>query len=88
MEEILPGIIQAEQKKRTLFQKTTKYQQISITEGETFGRALILDGKTQSTEFDEFIYHESLVHPVMVSHLQPKTIFLAGGGEGATAREI
>ena len=88
VEEILPGIIQAEQKKRTLFQKTTKYQQISITEGETFGRALILDGKTQSTEFDEFIYHESLVHPVMVSHLQPKTIFLAGGGEGATAREI
>ena len=59
-----------------------------ITEGETFGRALILDGKTQSTEFDEFIYHESLVHPIMITHPKPRTIFLAGGGEGATLREI
>ena len=88
VEEILPGIIQAERKQKTLYEKTTKYQHIMITEGETFGRALILDGKTQSTEFDEFIYHESLVHPIMVAHPEPKTVFLAGGGEGATAREI
>jgi spermidine synthase len=49
---------------------------------------LILDGKIQSSEKDEFIYHEALVHPAMIAHPQPETIFIAGGGEGATLREI
>jgi len=49
---------------------------------------LVLDGKTQSTEKDEFIYHEALVHPTMLSHPCPKRIFIGGGGEGATAREV
>ena len=88
VEEILPGIVQAERRQKILYEKTSRYQHIMITEGETFGRALILDGKTQSTEFDEFIYHESLVHPIMITHPKPRTIFLAGGGEGATLREI
>ena len=68
VEEILPGIVQAERRQKILYEKTSRYQHIMITKGETFGRALILDGKTQSTEFDEFIYHESLVHPIMITH--------------------
>jgi spermidine synthase len=59
-----------------------------IIEGECFGRSLILDGKTQSTELDEFVYHEGLVHPSMVSHANPKNVLIVGGGEGATAREV
>lgn len=37
---------------------------------------------------DEYVYHESLVHPVMLSHPEPKTVFVGGGGEFATTREI
>jgi len=48
----------------------------------------VLDGKIQSSERDEFIYHEALVHPAMLSHACPETVFIAGGGEGATLREV
>jgi spermidine synthase len=42
----------------------------------------------QSSEKDEFLYHESLVHPVLINHPNPKRVFVGGGGEGATVREI
>lgn len=48
---------------------------------------LLLDGKSQSAEADEFVYHELLVHLALLLHPNPRTIFIAGGGEGATARE-
>ena len=87
-EFINPNLIQMERSIETLFEKKTKYQKASIHEGAVYGRSLILDGKTQSTELDEFIYHESLVHPTMIMHPNPKNILIAGGGEGATAREV
>merc|ERR1719319_1425848 len=49
---------------------------------------LIIDRRTQSSQKDEFVYHESLVHPAMLAHQNPKTVFIGGGGEGATAREV
>ncbi|KAJ9523274.1 hypothetical protein QJQ45_024064 [Haematococcus lacustris] len=51
-------------------------------------RVLLLDGKMQSTEADEQLYHELLVHPAMLHHHHPRTVFIMGGGEGATAREV
>ncbi|MCD6428382.1 MAG: polyamine aminopropyltransferase [Desulfurococcales archaeon] len=66
----------------------TKYQEVQIIELEEYGRALILDGYIQSAEADEFIYHESLVHPVMVTHPNPSRVLIIGGGEGATLREV
>ena len=48
----------------------------------------MLDGKTQSTERDEHIYHETLVHPAMLCHPDPKQVFIGGGGEGGTLREV
>ena len=47
-----------------------------------------LDGKTQSTELDEHIYHECLVHPALLTHPNPKSVFIGGGGEGTTLREV
>ncbi|MCH2314543.1 MAG: hypothetical protein MK411_11175, partial [SAR202 cluster bacterium] len=85
-EYITPNLIQAEEILTIYYEKQTKYQHAFIMEGACFGRSLVLDGKTQSTEKDEFIYHEALVHPTMLSHPCPKRIFIAGGGEGATAR--
>ncbi|THU61251.1 hypothetical protein C4D60_Mb07t21330 [Musa balbisiana] len=67
---------------------SSQYQDIALLDTKPFGKALVLDGKLQSAEMDEFIYHESLVHPALLHHQNPKHIFIMGGGEGSTAREI
>lgn len=74
--------------KEVLITKKTKYQDVQIVEFHDFGRGLILDGLIQSTEADEYIYHESLVQPVMVTHPKPEKVLIIGGGEGATLREV
>ncbi|BDR93321.1 polyamine aminopropyltransferase [Vulcanisaeta souniana] len=74
--------------KRVLYSGTTKYQRVAVVEFEDLGKALILDGKVQSSFYDEFVYHESLVHPVMITHPNPRRVLILGGGEGATAREV
>ena len=86
-EFVTPDLLQAERIERRIFEAQTVYQKVEIHDGGAFGRALILDDKTQSTVADEFVYHESLVQPCMISHPNPKSVFVAGGGEGATIRE-
>uniref|UniRef100_A0A0D9XE84 thermospermine synthase n=1 Tax=Leersia perrieri TaxID=77586 RepID=A0A0D9XE84_9ORYZ len=71
-----------------LYRRTSKYQEIALIDTKHFGKALIIDGKMQSTEADEFIYHESLIHPPLLYHANPKTVFIMGGGEGSAAREV
>lgn len=66
----------------------TKFQSIEIIETGSFGKCLVLDGKIQSSEVDEFVYHEALVQPAMLAHPCPEKVFIAGGGEGATLREV
>lgn len=74
--------------KRHILSKKTKFQQVDFIDTHDLGLVVILDNKIQSTEVDEFIYHEALVHPVMITHPDPKNILILGGGEGATLREI
>ena len=74
--------------KKLLWSGKTNFQQMEIMDLASFGRCLVLDGHLQSSQLDEFIYHESLVHPALLSHPNPKTVFIGGGGEGATAREV
>jgi spermidine synthase len=73
---------------RTIVSHRTRYQRAEIMDFAHFGRALVLDGSLQSTERDEYIYHEALVHPAMCLHHLPKRVLILGGGEGATAREV
>ena len=70
-----------------MFNGKSPFQKVQIIES-CFGKTLVLDSKTQSAEFDEHIYHESLVHPALLTHPEPKTVFIGGGGEYATAREV
>ena len=87
-ELITPDLYQAERINHVFFSGRTPYQEVVVQDGAAFGRSLVLDGKTQSTEVDEFVYHEGLVHPAMISHRAPTSVFVAGGGEGATIREV
>jgi len=65
----------------------SEYQEYVIGENPAFGRILALDGVVQSTEADEFIYHEGIVQPAMLAVGAPRRVLVLGGGEGATARE-
>ena len=71
-----------------IYKGRSEYQEIVVAKLCNVGKALILDGKIQSSEYDEWIYHESLVHPVMIAHPNPKRVAILGGGEGATLREV
>ncbi len=70
-----------------LYSGRTDYQSVQVVRAARLGVCLALDGKIQSSEKDEFIYHEGLVQPAMVAHPRPESVFIAGGGEGAILRE-
>jgi len=85
---VSPDLIMMHSIKGVIYSGQTRYQSIDIINTGSFGICLILDGKIQSSEMDEFIYHEALVHPIMLTHPKPERVFIAGGGEGATLREV
>ena len=71
-----------------LYSGATNFQDVAIYDTYGYGKMLTLDGLIQSTQADEYRYHESLVHPAMLAHPDPTTVLIIGGGEGATAREV
>jgi len=85
---INPDFVQLHRVKEVIYSGKTKFQSLEVIQTNHFGKCLVLDGKIQSSELDEFIYHEALVHPTMITHPNPRTVFIAGGGEGATLREV
>jgi len=54
--------------------------QMHADAGGCVWQVLLPDGKVQSAEADEFVYHELLVHPAMLLHPNPKRVFICGGG--------
>ncbi len=66
----------------------TAFQDVCIADTPAFGRMLVLDGIVQSSQNDEFIYHEALVQPAMFAAGNPRSVLVLGGGEGATLREV
>ena len=87
-DSINANFIQLHRLDEVLYSGETQYQSARIIRSSSFGKCLVLDGKIQSSEVDEFIYHEALVQPAMITHNRPETVFIAGGGEGATLREV
>ncbi len=74
--------------KTVLAYKKTAFQEMLIVDSGSYGKALVLDGKWQSCVGDEFLYHESLVHPACIFHGAPRKVLVLGGGEGAAVREV
>ncbi|MEX0961339.1 MAG: polyamine aminopropyltransferase [Simkaniaceae bacterium] len=74
--------------KDILFEEKSDHQELIIFENEDFGRVLALDGIIQTTEGDEFIYHEMIVHVPMMTHENPKNVLIIGGGDGGSIREV
>jgi spermidine synthase len=64
------------------------FQQVAVLRSPVFGKMLVLDGDTQSSQADERIYHETLVHPALAGAADRSGVLIIGGGEGATLREV
>eukprot|EP00929_Paragymnodinium_shiwhaense_P062861 TRINITY_DN313_c0_g1_i4.p1 TRINITY_DN313_c0_g1~~TRINITY_DN313_c0_g1_i4.p1 ORF type:complete len:333 (+),score=108.86 TRINITY_DN313_c0_g1_i4:95-1093(+) len=87
-EEIEPGLRVNYTMKKLYGSTETQWQQVDFVDLEPFGKTLVIDGLIQSTQCDEEVYHECLVHPAMLLHPNPKRVYIGGGGEGSTAREV
>jgi spermidine synthase len=49
---------------------------------------LVLDGIVQTSEADEFIYHEMIAHVPLVAHGRARSVLIIGGGDGGTLEEV
>jgi spermidine synthase len=85
---VLPGERASYEIDAVIASVKTRFQDVEIVKTRSFGRALFLDGAPQSAVHDEFVYHEGLVHPALIAHPDPRRVLIAGGGEGATLREV
>ncbi|MBS0620632.1 MAG: polyamine aminopropyltransferase [Verrucomicrobia bacterium] len=88
METLYEDWQQAIQIDRVIHEEKTLEQDLLIFENSRFGRVLALDGVIQTTEADEFIYHEMMVHVPLLSHDSAKSILIIGGGDGGILREV
>lgn len=73
---------------KVLYSHKSQYQQIDVVETVEYGRVLYLDRRFQTSESEEFFYHESLVHPPMVTYSDPREVLIIGGGDGGTLEEV
>lgn len=70
-----------------VFARSSPYQRIVLTRFKDDWR-LFLNSHLQFSSRDEYRYHESLVHPGLSSHREPREVLILGGGDGLAAREV
>lgn len=88
-EELLaPGLRLSYGVNRVLAQTHTPHQQLTLIENDQFGRVMLLDGVTQVTTADEFIYHEMLAHVPLFAHGDVRDVLIIGGGDCGLAEEV
>ena len=87
-ETLHPGFHSRLGMERVLHETKTEHQHLVIFDNPEFGRVLALDGVVQTTERDEFIYHEMLAHVPILAHGLAKNVLIIGGGDGGTLEEV
>jgi spermidine synthase len=73
---------------RVLYEMQTGHQHLVLFEHKQFGKMLMLDGATQVTSRDEFIYHEMMTHVPIFAHGAAREILVVGGGDCGIAEEV
>lgn len=73
---------------RILYRDTSDLQDLVIFDNARFGRVMCLDGVVQTTEGDEFVYHEMMAHVPILAHGAARAVLIIGGGDGGMAREV
>jgi spermidine synthase len=73
---------------RVLYEQRTDHQHLVLFEHRLFGKMLMLDGATQVTTRDEFIYHEMMTHVPILAHGRAREVLIVGGGDCGIAEEV
>ena len=73
---------------RVLYEMQTEHQHLVLFEHPFFGKMLMLDGATQVTSKDEFVYHEMMTHVPIFAHGNPREVLIVGGGACGIAEEV
>src|SRR6266567_1167144 len=73
---------------RVLYELATEHQHLVLFENKLFGKVLMLDGATQVTTRDEFIYHEMMTHVPILAHGRAREVLIIGGGDCGIAEEV
>lgn len=73
---------------KVYFENKTDHQHLMIFHNAQLGRVMTLDGVVQTTEADEFIYHEMMAHVPILAHGQARRVLIIGGGDGGMLREV
>jgi len=68
--------------RRVLYTGKSAFQKIEVIDNASYGRVLFLDGLVQTTDKDEYFYHEMLAHPALTTHPHPRSLLIVGGGDG------
>ncbi len=71
-----------------VYDSETPHQRLMVFDTVTFGRLMALDGITQVTMGDEYVYHEMLSHLPILAHGNVKDVLIIGGGDGGLAEEV
>jgi len=73
---------------KVLYELETEHQHLVLFEQKHFGKVLMLDGATQVTTRDEFIYHEMMTHVPILAHGSAREVLVIGGGDCGIAEEV
>lgn len=73
---------------RILYEMKTEHQDLVLFENPYFGKMLMLDGATQVTTADEFVYHEMMSHVPILAHGRAQEVLIVGGGDCGIAEEV
>jgi len=74
--------------KNKVHEEQSPFQFLEIYETETFGYLMVIDGCTMVSTRDNFFYHEMMSHPALFTHPGPKKVWIIGGGDCGTLREV
>ncbi|WP_154222810.1 polyamine aminopropyltransferase [Marinicella rhabdoformis] len=88
LERLYPSWGQQFKVEEVLFEHRTDHQHLVIFNNQQWGTVMALDGIIQTTEKDEFIYHEMMTHVPMLAHGSAKNVLIIGGGDGGILREV
>jgi len=73
---------------KVLYEMRTEHQHLVLFEQPFFGKMLMLDGATQITKKDEFIYQEMMSHVPLFAHGSARDVLIIGGGDCGIAEEV
>ena len=73
---------------RVLYETRTAHQHLVLFEHKFFGKMLMLDGATQITSRDEYVYQEMMSHVPLFAHGRARDVLIVGGGDCGIAEEV